>query len=47
MLLRPGTLNSSITRALAIGTCMTIGFAASAQEAEHAEPKLLEKITVT
>ena len=47
MLLRPSTLHSSITRALAIGTCMTIGFAASAQEAEPAEPKWLEKITVT
>ncbi len=47
MLLRPSTLHSSITRALAIGTCMTIGFAASAQEAETAEPKGLEKITVT
>lgn len=43
MLLRPSTLHSSITRALAIGTCMTIGFAASAQEAEPAEPKGLEK----
>ncbi|GAC23811.1 TonB-dependent receptor [Paraglaciecola mesophila KMM 241] len=48
MLLRPSTLHSGITRALAIGTCMTIGFAANAQEAEPAEDKgLMEKITVT
>ena len=48
MLLKPSTLHTGITRALAIGTCMTIGFAASAQEAAPAEDKgLMEKITVT
>ena len=48
MLLKPSTLHTGITRALAIGTCMTIGFAASAQEAEQEENKsLVEKITVT
>ncbi|MFT5675550.1 MAG: iron complex outermembrane receptor protein [Paraglaciecola sp.] len=48
MLLKPSTLHKGITHALAITTCMSLGFAASAQEAAETEDQgLLEKITVT
>jgi iron complex outermembrane receptor protein len=47
MLLKPSSLHKGITRALAITTCMSLGFAASAQEAAEAEDKGFEKITVT
>lgn len=48
MLFKPSTLHRSITSALALATCMTIGFATSAQEVDEKEDKgLLEKITVT
>jgi iron complex outermembrane receptor protein len=48
MLLKPSNLHRGITRALALTTCMSIGFAANAQEAAETEDRgLLEKITVT
>lgn len=48
MSLKPSTLHTGITRALALGTCMTIGFAVNAQEtAPVADKGLMEKITVT
>jgi iron complex outermembrane receptor protein len=48
MQLKPSNLHTSITKALALSACMTIGFAANAQEVESEEDQgLLEKITVT
>ena len=48
MQLKPSNLHTSITKALALSACMTIGLAANAQEAAETEDKgLLEKITVT
>jgi iron complex outermembrane receptor protein len=48
MSLRPSTLHKGITRALALSTCITIGFAVNAQETAPVEDKgLMEKITVT
>ena len=48
MLLKPSNLHTSITKALAISACMTIGLTANAQQTENEESKgLMEKITVT
>ena len=48
MQLKPSNLHTSITKALALSACLTIGFTANAQEAESKEDLgLMEKITVT
>ena len=48
MQLKPSNLHTSITKALALSACLTIGFTANAQEAESEENLgLMEKITVT
>jgi len=48
MLLKPSSLHKGISRALALTTCMSLGFAASAKDAAETEDRgLLEKITVT
>jgi iron complex outermembrane receptor protein len=53
MQLKPSNLHTGITKALALSACMTIGFAANAQEAENtdnannAKKQGFETITVT
>jgi len=47
MQLNPSNLHTSITKALALSACMTIGFTANAQDAQTEESKGFEKITVT
>ena len=47
MQLKPSNLHTSITKALALSACMTIGFTANAQEVENDEKKGFETITVT
>jgi len=46
MQLKPSNLHTSITKALALSACLTIGFTANAQEVED-EDQGFEKITVT
>jgi iron complex outermembrane receptor protein len=40
MQLKPSNLHTSITKALALSACMTIGFTANAQEAESSVLKI-------
>ena len=47
MQLKPSNLHTSITKALALSACLTIGFTINAQEAEKEEDKGFETITVT
>jgi iron complex outermembrane receptor protein len=47
MQLKPSNLHTSITKALALTACMTIGLTANAQEAESKERQGFETITVT
>jgi iron complex outermembrane receptor protein len=47
MQLKPSNLHTSITKALALSACLTIGFTANAQEAENEEKQGFETITVT
>jgi iron complex outermembrane receptor protein len=47
MQLKPSNLHTSITKALALSACLTIGLTANAQEAENEDSKGFEKITVT
>ncbi len=47
MQLKPSNLHTSITKALALTACMTIGLAANAQEAETEKSQGFETITVT
>lgn len=47
MQLKPSNLHTSITKALAISTCLAIGFTANAQETEKDDSEGFETITVT
>lgn len=47
MQFKPSNLHTSITKALALSACMTIGLTANAQEADDTQDKGFEKITVT
>ena len=47
MQLKPSNLHTSITKALALTACMTIGLTANAQEAETEKSQGFETITVT
>ena len=47
MQLKPSNLHTSITKALALTACMTIGLTANAQEAESEKSQGFETITVT
>lgn len=47
MKFRPSKIQQSLSKILALTTCMGLGFAVNAQEAEDAEPEGFEVITVT
>ncbi|MBU3003754.1 TonB-dependent receptor [Paraglaciecola arctica] len=47
MQFKPSNLHTSITKALAVSACLTIGLSANAQEADDTQDKGFEKITVT
>ncbi|MFQ3190773.1 MAG: iron complex outermembrane receptor protein, partial [Paraglaciecola sp.] len=47
MQLKPSNLHTSITKALALSACLTIGLTANAQEVENEEKQGFETITVT
>jgi iron complex outermembrane receptor protein len=47
MLLKPSSLHKGVTKALALSTCLTLSFAANAQEQADTEKEGFETITVT